>query len=144
MFTFWICLFVIFIAIEVATINLVSVWFSIGSLVSAWFSILTNDIKIQLLAFIITSIISFIIINPLLKRKHYKLQKLTTINKTVGKIGTVVKDIKQKEAGVVLIERKRFKAISEHEIKKGHKIKVLFITKGQLMVEEISLKKGKK
>ena len=52
----WIILLIVFVAIELATVGLVSIWFAAGSLVALIIAILNGGIIAQFIAFIIVSV----------------------------------------------------------------------------------------
>ena len=61
---FWLVLFVILALFELATVNLVSIWFAIGAIITTFVSLATDNIMIHLAVF------------------NYQFYSLITFNKT--------------------------------------------------------------
>ena len=68
---FWLCLVIVLSIIEIATINLLTVWFVISGIVTLILSFFIEDVAILSTIFAILGIILMIITRPIIK----KLQK---------------------------------------------------------------------
>lgn len=91
---FWAIAFVIFVIAEFATIQLVSIWFALGSLVSLLMAYFTDFTMLsQLTVFIIISALSLCISLPMLRRRKNKPIVRTNCELEVGKVATVIEDI---------------------------------------------------
>ena len=64
----WFIVFVVLLFIELATVNLVSIWFAVGSLLAFITTFITDNILIQILVFIISSAIALILTKPIIKK----------------------------------------------------------------------------
>ena len=131
----WIFLCIIFIIIEFVTVNLVTIWFAIGSLFGAFTSLFTDNITIQICAFLGVSILTLIFTRPLAKK--YLMPKITKTNydKVIGMIGVVTKDISTLDYGEVKVDGKYWTAVSDTDIKKGSKVEILSIDGVKLVVK---------
>lgn len=136
MFTVWLCLFVLLIGIEIITINLVSIWFALGAIGAAWVSLLTENILIQILVFTFVSVSVLLIMRPMVK-KISKKKVPTNLDRVIGKIGVVTEEIKVHGVGEVLVDGKRWSAVSNKIIKNERKVKILSIDGVKLNVCEI-------
>ena len=67
----WFVLFAVLLVIELLTVNLVTVWFVFGAVAAIICSFFTDSIFIQLLVFLITSVMTLLVMKPLLKRFKY-------------------------------------------------------------------------
>lgn len=65
---YWIILFLILLFIELATVNLVSIWFAIGALGAFVTAFFTDSILIQLLVFVVISVVSLFVTLPIVKK----------------------------------------------------------------------------
>lgn len=133
---FWFCLFLVALVVELFTAGLVSIWFAIGALCTMGISYLTKNIVIQLLAFIIISVLTLILTKPLIKKfKVFDVQP-TNSDRVIGKIADVTKDIIPNNFGEVKIFGEYWTAISEEKIKAGAKVRVKAIEGVKLIVEK--------
>ncbi len=74
---FWLIAIIVFLVMEVATINLISIWFAIGSLVALIASLFGVNPYIQIVLFIVVSLISIIIFLVFIKPKWNRKIKLS-------------------------------------------------------------------
>ena len=65
---YWIILFLILLFIELATVNLVSIWFAIGALGAFVTAFFTDSILIQLLVFVVISVVFLFVTLPIVKK----------------------------------------------------------------------------
>ena len=73
MTAFWLVLFVILSLIELATVNLVSIWFAVGALITTFASLATDNLMVHLAVFTISSILLLLLTKPFvkkIKRRH--------------------------------------------------------------------------
>ncbi len=133
----WLILFVVLIVLEMATVNLVSIWFAIASLVAAIISIFTENTMIQLAGFILTSVITLVLTKPLVKKLRGKGIVPTNLDRVIGKVGMVTEEITKLEPGEVKVDGKRWSAISTKKISVGKKVEVLSIEGVKLHVKEV-------
>ena len=133
---FWFCLFLVALVVELFTAGLVSIWFAIGALCTMGISYLTKNIVIQLLAFIIISVLTLVLTKPLIKKfKVFDVQP-TNSDRVIGKLADVTKDIIPNNFGEVKIFGEYWTAISEEKIKAGAKVRVKAIEGVKLIVEK--------
>lgn len=133
---FWLVLTIFLIIIEALTINLVSIWFVIGSVASLISTYFTNNIFIQVIIFIVVSIISLLISRPIIKKFNKREKVSTNIDMYIGMDGIVEKDITKNENGRVKVKSRSFLATSKEEIKKGEEVTVLKIEGVKLIVKK--------
>lgn len=134
---FWLVLFIVLALVELATVNLVSIWFAIGAVITAFVSLEIDNLMIHLAVFTISSILLLLITKPLVKKLKKKETIPTNLDRVIGKTGIVTEDILKDEIGEVKVLGKRWSAYSDKEIKKDNKVKVLSINGVKLKVEEI-------
>ncbi len=137
MSTLWFILFFIFLVVEVATVGLVSIWFCFGSIFALIASFLTDNVIIQLLVFVVFSLISFLIFKPFLSKFKLVKKEATNYDKYIGKTGIVTKEITNDKFGEVKVDGSVWTAKSNKKIKVDEKIKVLDIEGVKLIVERV-------
>ena len=133
---FWLVLFVILALFELATVNLVSIWFAIGAIIATFVSLVTDNIMIHLAVFTITSILLLLLTKPFVKKIKKKDVVPTNLDRVIGKVGVVTEKIEKDGMGEVKVLGKRWSAYSDKEIKENCKVKVLSINGVKLKVEE--------
>lgn len=132
----WFALLFVFLIIEAMTLNLVTIWFAFGSLCAYVTTCFTDNILIQLIVFVVTTLISLFLTKPLLE-KYLKVGKeKTNVDRIIGKTAVVTKDIKKHEYGRVKVDGKSWMATSEKNIKEGTEVEVLQIEGAKLIVKE--------
>lgn len=61
----WLIAFVVFLVAEIATVALTSIWFAAGSLITFAFSFVCDTLWIQILVFLVTSLVMVVATRPL-------------------------------------------------------------------------------
>ena len=134
---YWFLIALIMIIIELSTVNLVSIWFAFASVVAGVSTLITDNITIQVIVFIISSIIFLIITKPVIKKIRGKEIEKVNLDRVVGKVGIVTEDIEPLSTGEVKVDGKRWSAISNEEIKKDSKVEILSIDGVKLLVRKM-------
>lgn len=131
----WFVAFIILLLIEIGTVNLVSIWFAIGAIVSMICSVFVESAIIQLLVFFVVSLISLAVTKPLIKK--FKVLEFipTNLDRVIGKVGTVTKEITKDNYGEVKVFGNVWTAASDKKISVGTKVKVLAIEGVKLIVK---------
>lgn len=115
MFYVWLMIMISAIVVEIATTDLTSFWFSIGSFFALILNLFVRDsyIWLQILVFTIVSILAIIFLRPLVKKKLETPKFSTNIDALVGKNALVTTDINEFCLGTVKIEGIEWSAFSE-------------------------------
>lgn len=136
----WIGIAVLMGIIEASTVQMVSIWFVLGSVAASVSCIFTDNIYIQIAVFLIVSFASLIATRPFVK-KITKFGKIkTNLDSTVGKTAVVTSDIDNiKSRGAVSVGGKIWTARSADGklIPKDSNVKVVSIEGVKLIVEKI-------
>lgn len=132
----WFCIFILLLFIELITVNLVSIWFAIGALFSMLIALFVDNIWIQIIVFIIVSIVALIITKPLIKK--FKIFDVTPTNsdRVIGMIGIVTKDIDKDNYGQIKVLGNSWTAASDESLKVNDKVKVIKIDGVKLIVKK--------
>lgn len=137
----WFILFLALLFLELITINLVSIWFAIGAVASLITASLTDNVMIQIIVFILVSIMALLITKPIVKKLRKREITPTNLDRVIGKIGVVTKGISKNSYGEVKVEGSIWTAKAEKKIKEKSQVKVLKIEGVKLLVEEVKEEK---
>ncbi|HIT38087.1 MAG TPA: NfeD family protein [Candidatus Onthousia faecipullorum] len=134
---FWLVLFVVLALFELVTVNLVSIWFSLGALITTFVSLITDNLMIHLAVFTISSILLLLLTKPFVKKVKKRESIPTNLDRVIGKVGVVTETIEKDGIGEVKVLGKKWSAYSDKGVKENSKVKVLSINGVKLKVEEI-------
>ena len=101
----WLLTLIVMIGIEIATMGLATIWFAGGAVVAFVLSLLGVPFKVQLVVFLVVSILLLVITRPI-AMKHLNLKRTkTNIDDLAGKHGIVLKEIDNaKEQGQIMLK----------------------------------------
>lgn len=136
MFYVWLAVSICLAILEMATVNLVSIWYIISGVLAMIVSLFTDNIVIQLAVFVIGGTILLILtkkaINKILPKKTR-----TNLDRIIGMEGIVTESITKKVPGEVKVDGKRWTAIAEENIPVDSTVKILEINSTKLKVERM-------
>ena len=121
----WIILFFVICMIEIATQQLVAIWFATASLICVFLSYLGVDFSIQLIVFIIVSIATLVILRPYAMKRLNTNVVATNVDEIIGKMGIVMNDFDPlTKEGRVIIEGMDWAAKTKDllNLKKGNEV----------------------
>lgn len=125
---------------EIATAQLVSIWFVLGSVAALITSLFTDDILTQVLVFLAVTFVTLIATRPLVKKlKNVKVVE-TNSGRCIGKFANVTVEINNTAGqGQVNVEGAIWSARSKDDsvIAEGTQVKILSIEGVKLIVEQI-------
>lgn len=136
MWIVWLIVIILLAFIEVATINLVSVWFIASALISLFMSFFVNSFYIQFIVFVVLGLVLLILTRPYLVKKLVKTQEKTNVDRVIGMEGIVTEDILKQSVGEVKVDGKKWSAISKSKILKGESVIVESIDGVKLIVRK--------
>lgn len=134
MFYFWLGIIIFLGLLEVATVNLVSIWFIISGLFAMVISFFTNNFVVQFGIFVVLGIILMMTTRKTLIKLMSKSEK-TNLDRVIGMKGVVTEEINELKVGEVKVDGKNWSAISRKNLKKGDQVKILNIKGVKLEVE---------
>ena len=136
----WFAIIIIAAFIESQTMDLTSLWFSVGSLFALIIAIIDNDnILLQTIVFLVVSFILIATVRPIAKN-YFKTNIISTnSDRLIGKIAVCTKEIGLGERGEVKIDGKYWMAVisGEEDINAGDKVEVLAIEGVKLIVVKL-------
>jgi len=135
----WIVILIVAVIFEIATSDLVSIWFAIGALGSLACAALNLEIYIQFVVFAVISSILILVTRPLVKKLTSNTEIPTNADRLIGKIAEVTVDVPGFGKGEVTVEFQRWGAISlnNQEFKTGSKVVIRKIEGNKLIVDAI-------
>mgnify|MGYP004545429555 FL=1 len=140
MWQFWLLLAGICVIIESFTLGFFVFWFAIGALFALIVSLFTTNIIIQSVVFVVTSTLLLLLTKPLIK-SFVKIPKAkaTNVYSLINKEGLVLENIDSlNSTGKVKVNGELWSAVSDTNIPKDSKIKVLSIDGVKLKVQKIN------
>lgn len=89
----WLCLLVVFLAVEGGTVAVVSLWFAGGALVAMVASLLGAEFWLQIVLFLAVSVVLLLSLRPLTRKFFTPKLSKTNVDAVVGKTGVVLEGI---------------------------------------------------
>lgn len=89
----WIILAVVFLVVELITVGMVSLWFMIGALVGLLAAALGAGAWLQILLFLVVSVVCFVLLYPRLKKFVGRNRQATNADMALGKTCIVTQRI---------------------------------------------------
>lgn len=100
----WLLILIVMIGIEIATMGLTTIWFAGGAVIAFILSLLGVNFKIQLVVFLVVSILLLVLTRPLAMKHLNSKRTKTNIDDLTGKSGIVLKEIDNaKEQGQIML-----------------------------------------
>ena len=137
---FWLIAMVVLLIVEAAVPGLVSIWFALGALGALIAALLGAPLWLQIVWFILLSVLSLILTRPLVKKYVNSRVKPTNADMMIGKDCVVTEEIDNlKGSGAVSVSGKVWTARMENENEQaqaGEVVKVLRIEGVKLIVSK--------
>ena len=137
MWPFWLIIAGLCFVIEIYTVGFFIFWFGFGALLALLISFITNNLFIQVVVFLVSSSLLVVLTKPLMK-KFLKNENSIPTNyfSLIGKTGIVIEKIDSSNStGQVKVKGELWSAISDSDIEKDSKVKVLSVDGVKLKVE---------
>lgn len=132
----WVIAFLGLLLVEFLTVGLVSIWFAVGALAALITTFITESVLIQTIVFVIVSIATLLITQPLIKKFKVTTFEPTNSDRVIGKTAEVTKEIKPDEYGEVVIFGIEWLAVSDVKLEVGTKVVVQRIEGNKLIVKK--------
>lgn len=134
----WIALMVVFIVLEAATVQLVSIWFALGALGALIANLCGAGTGWQITVFFAVSIVCLMITKPIVKKISSKNIQPTNADRCIGQTAVVIEEIDNIAGkGQVNVKGAVWTARSSDGriVPKGEQVKILSIEGVKLIVE---------
>ena len=137
---FWLIAMVVLLIVEAAVPGLVSIWFALGALGALIAALLGAPLWLQIVWFILLSVLSLILTRPLVKKYVNSRVKPTNADMMIGKDCVVTEEIDNlRGSGAVSVGGKVWTARMDKETEQaqaGEVVKVLRIEGVKLIVSK--------
>ena len=133
---FWLAIVLLLSFVEVATVNLVTIWFIVSALVALLLAFFNVDFIVQFAVFVILGVILLVTTRSYLEKLLNKNKQKTNLDRVVGMEGVVTEQITKHNPGEVKVDGKKWTAISSKTITEGKNVKIVKIEGVKLVVEE--------
>ena len=133
---FWLVLVIVLAIIEIATVNLLSIWFLISGIVAMILSFFVDNSAITSTVFAVLGIILLFTTRPILKKILPTQKARTNIDRVIGMTGVVTAEIKKNQIGEVKVDGKTWSAISDKKIAVGENVIIDAIDGVKLVVRK--------
>jgi len=139
MWQVWLVIAGIFFIGEIITVGFLVFWLGVAALLTALLSVFVDNVLIQTLVFVITSISLIFLTKPLAKKLAKSDSVKTNAYSVIGKTGIVTKKITSYTLGQVKVGSEVWSASSTDgiEIEEGTEVKIAEIKGVKLVVEPI-------
>ncbi len=137
----WLVALILFGIAEAVTVGLVSIWFAAGAAVAMIVSALSGPIWLQVLLFLMVSVVLLALLRPFVNRVSNPNKQPTNADRHIGQQALVIEEINNlAETGAVKLDGVVWSARSEHGeiIPVGQLIEVKRIAGVKLYVAEVS------
>jgi membrane protein implicated in regulation of membrane protease activity len=136
----WLVLLVLFVIVEAADPALVSIWFCGGALVALVISLFAPQmIVLQMVAFVVVSVIMVLALRPFAKRFLDKNKVATNADANIGKVCQVVTEIQPARFGRVKLEGLEWMARADVVLPVGTWCRVLAIEGAKVVVTPLAV-----
>ena len=118
----WLVLLVAFILLEIATVGLLTIWFAGGALAAFFVSVAQGGVAVQVIVFLIVSLVLVLLIRPLAQKKFNSEHIRTNAQTLIGEEAVVIEPIDNLlSTGRVMIRGQEWAARSVDEKQKFKK-----------------------
>lgn len=136
----WIVLILLFIIIESFTMQLISIWFTVGAFVAGIAYLLGASVGVQAAIFFVVSILLMVVTRPMAKKLLKNSGAKTNKDRIIDEIGIVTETIDNINAkGQIKVKSETWSArnIGNEIIEAGTEVKIISIEGVKAMVEVI-------
>lgn len=133
---FWLVLTIVLSIIEIATVNLLTIWFVASGIVALILSFFTDNVALVSTVFVLLGIFLLLISRPLMKKLKSSKNEKTNLDRIIGQSAIVTEEIKKNTIGEVKVDGKKWSAISDKKIAVGEEVKILKIDGVKLVVRK--------
>ena len=137
----WLALLIVFLVVELITVGLASIWFAAGALVALLVAALGGSIGLQIVVFLVVSVILLAATRPFAKRVINARMQKTNVDALIGKEIIIRESVNNMEqTGTAFVEGKEWtvRAADEHVLlQEGATAKIVDIRGVKLIVEPL-------
>lgn len=134
----WLVLMVVLFGAEIVSVNLTTIWFALGALAAMISSLCGAALWLQILWFLVVSVLTLVLTKPLVKKFVNSKTQATNADMVIGQTCVVIEPIDNlKGTGAVTVGGKTWTARSDtgDVFAPGERVKAVRIEGVQLIVE---------
>ncbi len=90
---YWLIIFIVLLIIEICTMGLTTIWFAGGALVAFVLGVIGFGTLVQVIAFVIVSVVLLIVTRPIALKYFNKERQKTNAESLIGQQALVLEDI---------------------------------------------------
>lgn len=137
----WLVVVVVFLAIELATVTLTSIWFAAGGLIALFVAMAGGSFTFQMIAFLIAAFGMFFATKPLADKMIHSKKTSTNADRAIGEEVRVLERISNlDQTGMVVVHGQEWTARTEDDkniIEQGELVRILRISGVKVIVERV-------
>ena len=137
----WLVLVVVFLAIELSTVTLTSIWFAAGSLIALFVAMAGGGFGLQMIAFIIAAFGMFFATKPWAEKVINRKKTSTNADRAIGEEVRVLERISNlDQTGMVIVHGQEWTARTDDDkiiIEQGELVRILRISGVKVIVERV-------
>lgn len=141
---FWIVVLIISIIVEVISLGLTSIWFAGGALVAAAVAALGLPLWLQILVFVVVTLVLLVFTRPVAVKYFNKERVRTNVESLIGRQAIVISEISNIQGiGQVTVSGQEWSARSYEEEKQigvGAVVRIVAVSGVKLIVTEEAVK----
>lgn len=134
----WAVAFVVTLLVEIFTVELVSLWFSVGALVAFILALCGVSTTIQIVVFVVVSIVLTVSLRWVFMKLLKNTKGKTNLDTVIGSVHTLLKPVTEEEPGEIKVNGVIWGAVSNGEsIEQGKKVSILAVSGNRFIVKEV-------
>ena len=137
----WLIILALCLVVEIATLGLVTIWFAGGALVTFFVAMVTDNLLIQVIVFLVVSLLLLFFTRPIAKKFYNNKRTKTNVESVIGEQCKVTDTIDNfNGTGTVLLNGLEWTARSKDEavIETGTRVKVSAVDGVKVIVEKVT------
>lgn len=142
--TIWLIAAAVLFVIEAITLGLTTIWFAGGAVGAAIVAMFGANIVVQIIVFLVISVILLIFTRPLVKKRLNNRTEKTNIDAVIGQEGIAETDISEYAPGQVRVDGKMWTAVCEKGNISKNSIVIIKSIKGVTLTVEVKNREEKK
>ena len=137
----WLIILALCLVVEIATLGLVTIWFAGGALVAFFVAMATDSLLIQVIVFLVVSLLLLFFTRPIAKKYYNSKRTKTNVDSLIGEQCKVTETIDNfNGTGTVLLNGLEWTARSKDEtvIEAGARVQVCVVDGVKVIVEKVT------
>lgn len=135
----WLGALILFIAVEIATVSLTTIWFAAGSFIALVLNLCKTPLAVQVAAFFVVSLLALIFARPYFEKLIKRGEVKTNVDSLVGMQAKVTETINNGEGtGAAVVNGQEWTARAEEGTKifeQGEMVEIVCISGVKLIVK---------